>query len=159
MSTKAKQKGKKGSATTPPHQGPWAVEFFERHPSNDSARSAPGYEYLETCPISVKEEMLETLKAVAKAPPPSFSGGGRWEAMKKEMKGYYEVRDRHRGQLYRLFCLLERNGKDAGLTGSSVIVLCGMTKANGTAFTKEDYAWVKQLGEEYMKRTPRSVKR
>jgi len=32
------------------------------------------------------------LDAVAEAPPPAFSGGGKWEAMHDEMAGFYEVR-------------------------------------------------------------------
>jgi hypothetical protein len=32
------------------------------------------------------------LDAVAAAPPPAFSGGGKWEAMRGKMAGYYEVR-------------------------------------------------------------------
>jgi len=31
------------------------------------------------------------LEAVTTAPPPSFSGGGKWEAMHDDMAGYFEV--------------------------------------------------------------------
>ena len=62
--------------------------------------------------------MLAVTKAVAGAPPPMFSGGGKWEAMHGDMSGYYEIRvdgpSRHH---YRLFCLLERDGVEVGLAG------------------------------------------
>jgi len=32
------------------------------------------------------------LDAVAEAPPSTFSGGGKWEAMHDEMAGFYEIR-------------------------------------------------------------------
>jgi hypothetical protein len=37
-------------------------------------------------------EIQAVLEAVAAAPPPSFSGGGKWEAMHEDMAGFYEVR-------------------------------------------------------------------
>lgn len=43
-----------------------------------------------------------------------------WEAMHGEMAGYYEVRVRHGTRLYRLFCLLEREGP--GLVGPTLVV-------------------------------------
>ena len=47
--------------------------------------------------------------AVAAAPPPAFSGGGKWEAMHGEMSGFFEVRvDGPQRHHYRLFCVLER---------------------------------------------------
>lgn len=51
--------------------------------------------------------MLAVLDAVAEAPP-QFSGGGKWEAMRGTMGGYYEVRSTgpNREQ-FRLFCILE----------------------------------------------------
>lgn len=42
-------------------------------------------------PISVAAEFDAILEAVAKAPPPSFSGGGKWEAMHGDMAGIYEI--------------------------------------------------------------------
>jgi hypothetical protein len=54
--------------------------------------------------------MVAVLHAVRDAPPPAFSGGGKWEAMHDEMAGFYEVRvDGPQRRHYRLFCLLEQD--------------------------------------------------
>ena len=104
--------------------------------------------------------MVAVLKAVADAPPPAFSGGGKWEAMHDDMAGFYEVRvdgpDRHH---YRLFCLLDRNGSASGLGGPSLVVLTGKDKPFRTVLTARDYADVKRLGQEFEARNPRSVAR
>ena len=54
----------------------------------------PAIVFLNACPIRVKATLLAVLGAVASAPPPQFSGGGKWEAMHGTMGGYYEVRGR-----------------------------------------------------------------
>lgn len=72
------------------------------------------------------------LDAVAEAPPPAFSGGGRWEAMRDEMAGFYEVRVKGADkQNHRLFCVLERDADDLG--GSSIVVIDGLPKSLRTA--------------------------
>lgn len=40
----------------------------------------------------VEATILAVLEAVRQAPPPRFSGGGKWEAMHGTMGGYYEIR-------------------------------------------------------------------
>ena len=101
---------------------------------------------------------MAVLKAVADAPPPSFSGGGMWEAMHDEMKGFYEVRvdgpNRHH---YRIFCILERNGDEVGLGGPSIVLITGKDKPFRTVLSDADYAEVRRLGDEYRARTPRSI--
>ena len=77
--------------------------------------------------------------------------------MHKPMNGWFEARKKNEKDLYRLFCLLEREA--AGLPGPSVVVIVGMTKENESAFSDLDYAQVRRLGEEYKKRTPRSILR
>ena len=48
------------------------------------------------------------LDAVGEAPPPRFSGGGKWEAMHGSMGGWYEIRLTGPGrEQFRLFCQLE----------------------------------------------------
>jgi hypothetical protein len=102
--------------------------------------------------------MLAALRAVAEAPPPAFSGGGYWEAMHGEMSGYYEVRvDGPQRWHYRLFCVLERGGSNLGLGGPSIVLLTGMAKEFRTVFSNSDYAKVRQLGDEYRSRSPRSI--
>ncbi len=101
---------------------------------------------------------LAVVKAVADAPPPAFSGGGKWEAMHGNMGGYYEVRvdgpSRHH---YRLFCVLERDGAALGIGGPSLVILTGMDKGFRTTFSEADYAKVRVVGDEYRRRAPRSV--
>ena len=104
--------------------------------------------------------MVAVLRAVAAAPPPAFSGGGYWEAMHDEMKGWFEVRvdgpNRHH---FRLFCLLERDGARLGLGGPSVVIITGKDKAFKTVLSAADYAEVRALGDEFCSRTPRSIER
>lgn len=74
------------------------------------------------------------------------------------MAGYYEVRvDGRDRRHHRLFCVLERDGTRVGLGGPSVVVIAGMDKAFRTTFNERDYARVRQLGDEYRSRLPRSV--
>ena len=79
-----------------------------------------------------------------------------WEAMHGDMAGFYEARTRGPNRrLYRLFCILDRDVP--GLTGPSIVVVCGLSKPVGSAFTPIDYAFVRRLGDEYRRRIPRSV--
>lgn len=64
-----------------PVREPWLIHFFQRHGDDDRERSTPTIEFLETLPDKIAAEIQAVLEAVAAAPPPSFSGGGKWEAM------------------------------------------------------------------------------
>src|SRR5450756_58575 len=68
---------------------PWTVRFFRRHRDDDPAESFPGLVFLASSPDKVRRTLLSILQAVATAPPPSFSGGGMWEAMHGETAGYF----------------------------------------------------------------------
>ena len=104
--------------------------------------------------------MAAVLKAVADAPPNAFAGGGYWEAMHGTMVGYYEVRvDGRDRRHYRLFCVLEREGAQLGLGGPSLVAIAGLEKPFRTKLSERDYARVRQLGDEYRSRVPRSVLR
>jgi hypothetical protein len=104
--------------------------------------------------------MKAVLMAVAAAPPPAFSGGGKWEAMHGDMAGYFEVRvDGPRRHHYRLFCVLERDGADVGLEGPSIVIVTGKDKPFRTVLSESDYGQVRSLGDEYRRRSPRSVAR
>ena len=143
----------------PRRQESWAVEIFKRHQADDPTENCPAEHFLlYECPKAVAKNLFATIDAVAEAPPPQFAGGGRWEAMHGEMSGYYEARTQgpnHR--LYRLFCLLEREAP--GLSGPSIVLITGMSKPVGEAFTEAEYAAVRRLGEEYLRRVPRSIVR
>jgi hypothetical protein len=102
--------------------------------------------------------MLAVLEAVAEAPPKRFAGGGHWEAMRGSMTGWHEVRvdgskpRRH----YRLFCRLDTEARERNRPILAVIT--GMSKAVRTTFSEAVYARVRELGDEYLSRNPRSVK-
>lgn len=141
--------------TAPPQ--PWRIHFFQRHADDDPSKGVPGRAFLSACPAKVRMTMLAVLKAVAEAPPPQFSGGGKWKAMHGSMAGYHEVTvngpNRHH---YRLFCLLERDGGALGLGGPSLVVLAGLDKAFMTTLSENDYAKVRALSNEFRARSPRS---
>lgn len=137
---------------------PWKIQFFKRHPSDDPTCSTPARGFLDHCPPAVVQKFLAVIKAIADAPPPQFSGGGMWEAMHGEMAGFYEIRvDGPKRHHFRLFCLLERDGKKVGLGGPSLILVTGKDKPFRTLLTKGDYDEVRALGTEFLGRCPRSV--
>ena len=129
---------------------PWRIHFFQRHREDDAARSSPTIDFLDGLPDKVVAEIQAVLEAVAAAPPPSFSGGGKWEAMHDDMAGIYEVRVQGGGANHRLFCLLERNGDDLG--GSAIVCLGGLTKPVRSAASPRDYRRIKQYADEFRKR-------
>lgn len=103
---------------------PWLIHFFQRHVADDKSRSVP-----------------------AEAPPPAFSGGGKWEAMHGEMSGFFEIRTQDGGMNHRLFCLLERNAADLG--GSSIVVVSGLSKPKRSAAHPKDYRWALLMRNEF----------
>jgi hypothetical protein len=121
-----------------------------------SEGSVPAEEFLHACPTKVEAKIERVLTAVAEAPPPSFSGGGMWEAMHGEMGGYYEIRVTGPGrEHFRLFCLLDRNGP--GLPGPAVVALCGLRKPHMTTFGGAEYAAVREFGDDYRASDPRRI--
>jgi hypothetical protein len=129
---------------------PWKIHFFQRHEKDDSARGVPAIDFLDGVPPKVAAEIHAVLDAVAASPPPSFSGGGKWEAMHDDMAGYFEVRVQGGGMNHRLFCVLERDAADLG--GSSIVCLDGLSKPPRTAASPRDYRRVKRYGVEFQKR-------
>jgi len=137
----------------------WHIEYFQND-EVDPPESIPARVFLFACPEFVASKFYSILNAVAEAPPPSFKGGGYWEAMHGDMAGYYELRvDGPHRRHYRLFCLLEHRGAEVGLKGPTLIVLCGMEKPFRTTFSKRDYDRVRALGERFRSRVPRPVVR
>jgi len=94
--------------------------------------------FLDACPTKVAATFIAVLDAVREAPPPAFSGGGKWEAMHGTMAGYHEIRLTGPGRRhYRLFCLLD-NGTPQELAARGfdpqIGVINGMVKANTALF-------------------------
>jgi Txe/YoeB family toxin of Txe-Axe toxin-antitoxin module len=129
---------------------PWSIQFFQRDKADDSERAVPAIEFLDSIPAKVAAEIHAVLDAVAAAPPPSFSGGGKWEAMHDDMAGYFEVRVQGGGMNHRLFCVLARDAEDLG--GSSIVCIDGLSKPPRTAAHPRDYRRVKRYGAEFQKR-------
>jgi hypothetical protein len=130
---------------------PWDVLYFKA-----ADGSIPAEEFLDACPTKVEAKLQAVLSAVAAAPPPSFSGGGMWEAMHGDMTGYFEVRVGGPGrEHFRLFCLLERSRE--GLPRPAIVVLTGMRKKFRTTLSGGDYAEVRRLGEEFKRSSPPAI--
>jgi len=78
--------------------------------------------------------------------------------MHDDMAGFYEVRIDSGKTHYRLFCILEKEGKKVGLKGPSIVILMGLTKPFRTVLSKSDYQKVKAMGEEYRSADPRTTR-
>lgn len=129
---------------------PWRIQFFQRHAEDDPGRAVPALEFLEGLPTKVAAEIHAVIDAVASAPPPSFSGGGKWQAMHDNMAGFYEVRVSGGGQNHRLFCLLERDAPDLG--GSSIVCISGLSKPLRSPAKPRDYTRARRLRGEFDRR-------
>lgn len=136
----------------------WGIAYYQAPDG-----SIPAASFLDACPVKVTANIFAVVEAVRSAPPPAFSGGGKWEAMHGAMAGYYEIRTTGPGrQHYRLFCRLEngnRRGLEAlGFDRPQIVVINGMIKNNASLFTDREYKkYVRDLGDEYVGRIPRRV--
>ncbi|WP_202909687.1 hypothetical protein [Mycobacteroides abscessus] len=142
-----------------PSDAPHEVAFFKRHRNDDRAQAAPGLDALLGFPVKVRARLLATLVSVAKTPPKRFAGGGQWEAMHGNMTGYFEARvtsGTPNGKWhYRLFCILDYTAE--GKTAPLLAVIDGAAKRYQTTLPASRYAEVRDLGNEYRKRNPRSL--
>ncbi len=113
--------------------------------------------------MKVRAKLVAVLEAVRAAPPPAFSGGGKWEAMHGSMGGYYEIRVTGPGrQHYRLFCILDNGNAEElaerGLPAPQIVVINGMVKPNASLFTHGEYEkHVRRLGDRYLATLPRPI--
>ncbi len=133
---------------------PWRIAYFIRHPDDDRAQAAPGHDFIESCPREARATLSEILIAVAAGPPPTFPGGAMWQAMHGGLRGFHEVRHRHRRLLFRVFCRVDRDPA----TGRNLLtVIDGAVKPVGTALPPSVYTRVRCYGDEYLSRSPRST--
>lgn len=137
---------------------PWDVVYYQ---ANDE--SVPADDFLDGCPTKVSAQFMAVLDDVAEAPPPRYSGGGRWEAMHGSMGGYYEVRAQGpKREQFRLFCILENGGPEEmmrrGLSRPTIAVITGMRKPWMTPFAEHDYEGVRRLGDDHRGRFPRRIR-
>jgi len=130
---------------------PWLIHFFQRHGADDKARAVPAVEFLDSLPVKTRAEIIAVLEAVAAAPPPAFSGGGKWEAMHDDMAGFYEIRVRGADRRnHRLFCVLERDAADLG--GASIVCIDGLSKPVRQAASPQDYRRALRYRDEFRQR-------
>lgn len=136
----------------------WGIAYYEA-----TNGSVPAADFLSSCPNKVAANLFAVLEAVRAAPPPAFSGGGKWEAMHGTMAGYYEIRGTGPGRLhYRLFCRLENGTPDElkalGFDRPQIVVINGMANKNASLFSDREYKkHVRDLGDDYLSRSPRPV--
>lgn len=119
--------------------------------------TVPAREFLNACPTPVRAELLATVVAVKDAPPPSFPPSGRWTAMRDEMKGFHEARDKHKKELFRLFCVLDREAADQGAEGPAVVLISGGIKPIDTAMDTRVYLAAQKARAAYFASAPRSL--
>lgn len=136
---------------------PWGVIYYAV-----ADGSVPAIRFLDGCPTRVAANLLAVLEAVAEAPPPQYSGGGKWEAMRGAMGGYYEVRGTGPGrEQFRLFCVLENADADElarrGLEHPAITVITGLRKPWRTTFSDRDYEAVRRLGADHVSNFPRRI--
>jgi hypothetical protein len=111
----------------------------------------------------VRAKLVAVLEAVRAAPPPAFSGGGKWEAMHGSMGGCYEIRVTGSGrQHYRLFSILDNGSPEElakrGFDAPQIVVINGMVKRNASLFTDGEYEkQVRRLGDRYLATLPRPI--
>jgi len=137
---------------------PWDIIYFETEDGR-----CPGDEFLDDCPTKVAAQFLAVLDDVAAAPPPRYSGGGRWEAMHGDMGGFYEVRAQGpKREQFRLFCILENGTPQElarrGLPRPAIAVIAGLRKPWMTTFSERDYARIRQMGDDHRAQFPRQIK-
>jgi len=138
-------------------QLPWSVIYYQAPDG-----SAPAIDFLSGCPGKIEGEFAAVLDAVAAAPPPRFSGGGKWEAMHGTMSSWHEIRLTGPGrEQFRLFCLLE-NGSPAerarrGLQRPAIVAITGLRKPWRTTFSDRDYQRVRVHGEAHKRKYPRAI--
>lgn len=136
---------------------PWGIVYYKAPDG-----SVPALDFLDGCPGKIDAEFAAVLDAVAAAPPPQFSGGGKWEAMHGSMGGWHEIRlTGPSREQFRLFCLLE-NAEDEellkrGLAKPAIAVIAGMRKPWRTKFSEADYRRIRRLGDEHKAHHPRRI--
>ena len=140
-------------------KSPWAVVY---HQTRDS--SAPALNFLDDCPGKLDAEFAAVLDAVAAAPPPQFSGGGKWEAMHGSLGGWHEIRlTGPSGEQFRLPCLLDNADDDElrkrGPTKPAIAGNHGHAQAVADQVLGGRLRRVRRLGDEHRANHPRRIAR
>jgi|SRR4051812_46449463 hypothetical protein len=136
----------------------WGIVYYK-----DAKERVPADDFLSECPTKIEATILAVLEIVRDAPPPQFSGGGKWEAMHGSMGGYYEIRvtGPSRAQ-YRLFCILDNGTPEQlaarGFDAPQIAVITGVVKPTRTVLSDREYKkYVRDLGDRYLATLPRPI--
>ncbi len=70
--------------------------------------------------------------------------------MRDEMRGFHEARDAHDGQLYRLFCVVDRQAPAHGLDAPTVALISGGIKSARTAMAESVYNEALDYKRDYL---------
>jgi hypothetical protein len=141
----------------------WGVELYQRGKGD-----VPALAFLRTeCPDPVRRRLMAIVAAVAQFPPPRFpTSKNMWRLMHDDpergavdMSGVLEARDKHGAFLYRLFCILDRDGGKHGLPGSVLVLMGGGVKPDHTAMRGNVYREVRTSVDAYRASEPRPVLR
>lgn len=109
----------------------WQLALYE---TKDGTQ--PAAVFLKGIPKEPRRELLKIVAAVAQMGPPRFpSGQLGWTVMRKpkkkgdvDMSGICEARDKHGKELYRLFCVVDRDAPNHGLALPSLVLIGGAQK-------------------------------
>lgn len=135
----------------------WGIVYYKK-----ASGQVPAEVFLDSCPSKVEAGLLAVLEAVRNAPPPAFSGGGKWEAMHGSMGGHYEIRETGPGRTQdRLFCVLDNGSskdlEERGFDRPQIAVITGMSKPVATLFQDRDYTRVRSMSADYRSTLPRRI--
>ncbi len=121
--------------------------------------AVPALAWFEVLPKPRREQLLAWAETIRRWPegPYAFPPGPTWQPMRDEAAGCFEIRDEHDKKLYRLFCVIDRNAVENGLTHPVVCYLDGATKAVGSALPKATYQRLGALRRAYLATNPRRV--
>jgi hypothetical protein len=142
---RAKARGDAGVNSVPSTTTKWSVAFYRTAKDTVPARA-----FLLGCPRPVREMLLAIVVAVRDASPPSFPPSKMWHVMRGEMKGFYEARDEHDGQLYRVFCVLDSKAPEHGLDAKALTLICGGAKSVRSPMDKSVYDEALVYREDYL---------
>lgn len=131
----------------------WKVAWYS------AGRVAPARVYLNKLDPDRRRQLLGWVEAIRRYPPGpyAFPPGLVWQPMHGDMAGIFEIREKHGKQLFRLFCVLDRNAPAHGLTHPAMVLLDGVTKVIETVVDAATYARVAGYRDDYLASDPRYV--
>ena len=136
---------------------PWDVVYYR---TDDEV--VPAGDFLDGCPTKVSAQFAAVLDDVAEAPPPRYSGGGRWGQCTAPWVATTRRAQGPKREQFRLFCILENGTPEEmsrrGLSHPTIAVITGMRKPWMTPFSEHDYEAVRRLGDAHRGQFPRRIR-